>query len=204
MGDLWWRPNTSSHLAFAAGVEEVLDKVGVTLLLVDGNNDDAQQLGGGCDGVVDVGNHMKHLTRGCRWRWGDVRAGALGGAVTYRREGKTLGVDLFAGEATTERDVQKSNAGGRVDLFFSHDAPGETSITANLCKGPDAENRRLVGRAVAEASPRIAFHGHYQKPYQQTLQNGVEVMGLGRDAGESADVCVVSLVDCTVVFRDRV
>jgi hypothetical protein len=204
VGDVWWRPNTPDHEAFVGGMTDALAASGVTLLLVDGNNDDAAHLAAGSFSPREVVPGVIYLPRGCRWSWGATRAGAMGGAPTFRRENKVLGVDLFEGEEISDTDVQRSVAAGEVDVLFTHDAPTGAPATEGLIPGPDEQNRRRLAEVVRAARPRLVLHGHYHRASSGVLPEGTPVRGLARDKGASADLCVIEIPALNVRLHGRV
>jgi Icc-related predicted phosphoesterase len=123
--------------------------------------------------------------------------------LTFRRENKTLGVDLFDGEALTQDDVTRACLAGKVDVLISHDAPTGAPIPARLLPGPDADHRLLVARVVEQLQPSLVVHGHYHREYDHRPLSGPRIVGLGRDRDGTSDLCILNLADLSVVSRYR-
>lgn len=196
VGDLWWRPQSLSHSVVAEAISDASERYQVSLLLVDGNNDDAVALLGNADSARprQVTGRFWYAPRGSRWEWGGRRFTALGGARTFRTDGKTLGVDLFDGEGIQEDDVERAIAGGATDVLVCHDAPDAALLPMKTQPGPDSDNRDLVRRVVAATRPELVVHGHYHRPYEGYLADH-RVVGLGREHNGVPDVRILNLRD---------
>lgn len=194
VGDLWWRPQAPGHGEIVSAIVNASRRYQVSLLLVDGNNDDADALLGGGDPARprQVLGRFWYAPRGSRWEWGGRRFTALGGARTFRTGGKTVGIDLFAGEGLRESDVARAIAGGTTDVLVCHDAPDVALLPMRTQPGPDADNRGLVRRVVDATCPELVVHGHYHRPYEGSL-NGRRVVGLGREHDGQPDVRILDL-----------
>ncbi|MGC3995178.1 MAG: metallophosphoesterase family protein [Propionicimonas sp.] len=202
LGDFgFWRQGQK----FLRKVEARLAARGLELWWVDGNHEDFDRLNVlpvGPDGRRRISDHVWHLPRGFRWRWGDTVWVAAGGAVSVDRNYRTEGVDWFPQEELTGAEVDRIIADGPADMVVAHDAPlgvpflrrllhqelpawrRESAWPTGVLMRSD-EHQRRVRRLVEGVQAKRVFHGHHHIAYRDVLDAGhgqVEVFGLGMDA----------------------
>lgn len=204
VGDLWYQPRTDTFNDVVSSVLAGIQHAGCPLYLVDGNNDDADALlgDGEAGSTVEVGDGFIYASRGATWNVEGVSFAAFGGAVTFRRDGRTVGVDLFNNEVASDLDLQRALKGGRVDVLVTHDAPEGAPMPKTLKGGgPDEVNRKRVLQVLEARTPNLVVHGHYHASYEGLL-NDTRIVGLGRDKVGVPAYKVVDLAD--LVAREHV
>lgn len=119
------------------------------------------------EGFVPMSNRISYSPRGHRWEWDGVSFLSCGGAFSidkeYRlREEKAANTLWWPTEMIRPEDVEKSVAGGPVDVLLSHDCPYGVQIPNIKDDYPETvENRQMLAAIVSKTQPRWIFHGHY-------------------------------------------
>lgn len=205
VGDLCWRPRAADHAHVVGSLRRILAAHRVRLLLVDGNNDDARSLSEGSDGDVPVRvfDRFWYAPRGSSWVWQGRRFVGLGGAPTFRKKGRTLGVDLFEGEELDDAAVARACSLGSADVLVCHDAPAGSPVPVELVPGPDEQHRARVAAAVSTLQPALVVHGHYHRAYEHLSDAGARTVGLGKSQEGSADVLRVDIRSLTLLEHVR-
>lgn len=190
VGDFGYWPHMR---AFDQHVAEAASEAGVMWFWLDGNHENFDAL----ERAVDVNaaepqrmaEWLWYLPRGCTWEWDGVRFMALGGAYSIDKAYRVEGRSWWRQELLTREQVERAMDRGQVDILFTHDAPeGACPIVTNEYKGDEISrgNRKAVTAVMDAVIPKIVIHGHYHHRYSVTLQDGPQVVGLGRD-GEGPD-----------------
>lgn len=152
------------------------------VLFVDGNHENHTRL----DyheideevGVKKLTDHVWHLPRGYRWRWGTTDCMAVGGAISVDREFRVPGHDWFPRERMSPEEYIKCITPGKVDVVFAHDAPGTHPIPNIPPAGTfpdgviaDAKYYRytVVNNVGEHTKPELWFHGHYHSHYEEVI-----------------------------------
>jgi len=178
-------------------LENRLRTHGITLYFVDGNHEDFKRLYAkpiGEDGTRRVRDNIFHLPRGLRFEINGISYLALGGAASIDRKFRVVDRSYWEEELITDEDVEKSIAGGKVDVMLCHDSPASAPNTvtdnvmgqmrAQLSFGPEnlllcAWNRNQLDRVVQAVKPDYLFHGHYHAPMRGVIEStGTQVIGL--------------------------
>lgn len=181
VGDLWWRPASARHTDVERALRDGGERTGIGLWFIDGNNDDTGSLDAHSHEALVLGPHLTYLPRGCVLQLANRTVLGLGGAPTFRREGKILGVELFDTEELTDDDVARASVGTPVDILVSHDAPLKATLPMATRPGGEA-NRGRIDAVICARRPQLVVHGHYHRFYRASF-DGVSVVGLGRDRG---------------------
>ena len=192
------------EIEFLAAVDSALHRAGLDLWFIEGNHDNPGKLRKrpGPDGLRYITEHIRHIPRGHRWRWGGLAFLGCGGAHSVDRPWRTPGVSWWPEEAITDEDVKRcapaGGWGGLADFLIAHDCPtGVTIPGIDDRTGPPPfpplelqladEHRRQLRRIVDAVKPQIIVHGHYHVAYQQFVDAGaIDVVGLDCD-GSSLD-----------------
>jgi hypothetical protein len=198
---------------FLSLLEFTCERNSIELDFVDGNHEDFPALYRypiEDDGRRRLTKHIRHLPRGYRWQWGNLRFLALGGAFSVDRPMREPGRSWWPQETITAEQAQEAIAGGPADVLVAHDCPtgvGIPGIDDRLLPPPfepemiEASNQhRLVLADVAsQIQPRMIWHGHYHSRYDKIVDLGygpVWVNGLAHDSGRmDHNVFVVDLKD---------
>lgn len=206
VGDYGWWPRDLGGQKFIRKVESRLALRGLDLWWIDGNHEDFDRLEArpvDADGRRQLSDHVWHLPRGFRWRWGDVNWVAVGGAASVDKYRLIKDKDWFAAEELTDEQADLIVAGGPADVVVAHDAPlGVPFLRKELRQDLPAwrrdalvswpvealmrsdEHQRRVRRVVDGVEAKRVFHGHHHIRYSDTLEAAhgpVQVEGLGMD-----------------------
>ena len=181
LGDFGIWPGNSGAW-FLRDVNSVLDKLDITLLFVEGNHEDFDQIAAMPvdpeTGLQSWGAHLFRMPRGYRTVWQGLNIAALGGAHSVDRQWRLEDApDLhWEAEHVTEEEATAFSESGPADIIFMHDSPdgAPNSVTddpRNLGAKffPQAEldlaqkHRELLATAVNPTSPALIAHGHYHQ-----------------------------------------
>lgn len=190
--------------------ERELAKRDLPLWWVDGNHEDHDTLDSlvidGDTGRRPLSEHVQHLPRGHRWRWGGTDWLAVGGAVSLDVEYRTQGRTWFVQEELSDADADQIIAAGAADVVVSHDAPAGgkrwADVTAEfrpavrrwrcpdeVLARADAHGRRL--RRILDATqPTAWFHGHRHVRLDDRIE-ATRVIGLACDDMDVTDVALL-------------
>lgn len=157
-------------------LDKVLEEQHAFCWFIDGNHDGHDLLrrrppgGTGPSGEQWHKRRIAYVPRGTVWEWGGRLLGGLGGAVSLDRGERHEGIDWFPEEAVSRADVQqleRSCAGRRLDVLFSHDTPLREipwrtgfSVTGDLA-AQCAHSRSMVSQAADLSGAQLVIHGHY-------------------------------------------
>jgi hypothetical protein len=197
--------------AYLDGLDDALRRHGIVLGFVDGNHENFDWLltqPVGADGLRYLRRRIVHLPRGFRWRWGQTRCLAVGGAYSIDRFLRTPGKSWWPQESITGQQARDIAAAGAADAMFCHDCPAGIEVPGaardRLCCPAEELLRSQVHRAVLRSivdvvRPARLWHGHFHHRYQSLLQGQgyrTVVDGLGRN-GDPIDnnMVVVNLAD---------
>ena len=122
--------------------------------------------------------------------------GALGGSVSLDRRDPTVRHRRWDDEAPAQDDLEQliTNADGRLDVLFTHDAPaqvqnlksGMTGIPWDIQHAADNGRRRLA-EAVDRTQPTYVPHGHWRQANQERISECTEVIGLAEDGRRNSN-----------------
>lgn len=178
-------------------LDQVLDWHEMVLGFVDGNHENFDRLLGwpiAADGLRYLRDRIVHLPRGFRWRWGETRCVAVGGAYSIDRFLRTPGRSWWPQESITIEEARVIVAQGRADAMFCHDCPA--GITVPGAAGDrfgfpadelarSEEHRDLLRCIVDAVRPQRLWHGHFHHRYQALLDGPgyrTVVDGLGKNS----------------------
>jgi hypothetical protein len=189
---------------FLATVHGALEAVDATLVWVDGNHEDHDQIASwprpGPDSPASpvVGGEcltrIRHLPRGFRWRWHDRTWLALGGAVSVDQGSRVAGRSWWPQEAITGDQAAAVAAAGRADVMVTHDCPSRVALA--LPPPPRSwlpyvsqaqDHRALLQDVVDQVQPSYLLHGHYHRLYSEPVgmpYGTCQVTGLGSDGSD--------------------
>ena len=169
----------------------------LVLGFVDGNHENfdwllAQPVA--ADGLRYLRQRIVHLPRGLRWRWGNTRCLAVGGAHSIDTFLRTPQVTWWPQEEITAEQTRSITDGGQgVDAMFCHDCPAGIAVPgmerdrygfpAEAVAA--SEHHRQVLRGIVDGvQPIRLWHGHFHHRYQAVLDGDgyrAVIDGLGRD-----------------------
>jgi predicted phosphodiesterase len=183
LGDLCYLPREPDGRRFLRSAGALLRRAGLELLLVDGNHDDAEALAGAgtrtlAPTPVALGFRIHHLPAGTRFRLGNLRCLAYGGAFSPRPRG--AGRDWHRAAARERAALMRLAGGGEIDLLFCHDP-------RTLEQG--AQARGSFAALAAKLRPAIVLYAHQHRPHVSVAGESA-LVGLGsfRDGEASAVV----------------
>lgn len=112
--------------AYLDALDRALDEHDLVLGFVEGNHENfdwllAQPIAS--DGLRYLRNRIVHLPRGLRWRWGNTRCLAVGGAYSIDRFLRIPGTSWWPQETITDDDVRRIADAGPAEVMFCHDCP---------------------------------------------------------------------------------
>lgn len=142
---------------------------------IDGNHENHDALAEvdqSADGTVAINDRCRYLPRGLRWEWRGVRFGALGGAFSVDRRERVEGESWWAGEITSDADVQRLGE-DPLDVLVTHDAPDGVPLkglglpVVNQVLADEVRAR--LRSAVESTEPNLLLHGHWHHRYSHEL-----------------------------------
>jgi predicted phosphodiesterase len=157
--------------------------VGLELLLVDGNHDDAEALASAREhtsaaGPVPLGFRLHHLPSGTRFRLGRLRCLAYGGAFPVRRGRADRG--WYRAAALERAGFQFLAGGGEIDVLFCHD-PRTLELRGQA--------RGAFAALVAKLRPAVVIYAHQHRPHVSAVgQRALVGLGSFKDGRGSAVV----------------
>jgi predicted phosphodiesterase len=194
LGDLCYLPRDPEGQRFLRSAGDLLRRMGLELLLVDGNHDDAEALASAgarftAPGPVPLGFRLYHLPAGTRFRFGRLRCLAYGGACAFRP--RQAGRDWHRAAALERATLDRLAGGGEIDLLFCHDP-------RTLEQG--AQARGHFAALAAKLRPALVLYAHQHLPHVRAAgQPALVGLGSFRDRHASAVVLdsaeTVRLVD---------
>jgi len=192
-------------------LDDALRRRAMVLGFVDGNHENFERLLAvpvAADGLRYLREWVVHLPRGLRWRWGQTRCLAAGGAYSIDRFLRTPGTSWWPQETITKRQARAIAAGGSADAMFCHDCPSGVEVPGAAfdrfyCPADElhrSEAHRTLLRTIVDAvRPARLWHGHFHHRYR-TLLHGegycTVIDGLGKN-GDPIDnnMVVVNLAE---------
>ena len=183
LGDLNYLPREPEGRRFLRSAGSLLRRAGLELLLVDGNHDDAEALARARDrtlvpGPVPLGFGLHHLPAGTRFRLGNLRCLAYGGAFPARPP--RAGRHWYRAAALERAACERLAGGGEIDLLFCHDP--RTLEQGAHARGPFAA-------LVAKLCPALVIYAHQHRPHVSAAgQPALVGLGSFRDGQASAVV----------------
>jgi len=194
---------------FIEAVDYWCAKAGISRLLVTpGNHEDwawLEDAFAAQPGVpVSLSSIVAVLPRGYRFEIGTRTFVSFGGAASVDFEMRLAGVNWFAREMPTQKDVDLAVRDGSADVLLTHETiDGGTSATETILNrnplgfGPDAldysrQSRALVTGVWKAISPTLLFHGHMHAADEIALSSGQRVISLGRD-GQTRNLGLLEL-----------
>jgi predicted phosphodiesterase len=196
-------PDFASQGGFTAELVQLLEKLGLILIFIDGNHDAhpalrALPLNG--DGFGVISDRLLYAPRGHRWSLGGVRFGALGGAYSIDRYRGTEGWDWWLEETTVPEDVA---ALGRepLDVLITHDVPAGIDVESmfDLPEAIERESyivRSLLRDAVRNTEPTLVFSGHWHQRrtgLMPGMETRVHVLNMNGRAGNVVSLDLATL-----------
>jgi predicted phosphodiesterase len=182
LGDLCYLPGDPEGRRFLRSAGALLGQAGLELLLVEGNHDDAEALASaGADtpsSPVPLGYHLHHLPAGTRFRLGNLRCLAYGGAFPVWSPRADRGWHRAA--ALERAALKRLSSGSEIDLLFCHDP-------RTLEQGTQA--RGSFAALAAKLRPALVIYAHQHRPHASAAGEPA-LLGLGsfRDDASSAVV----------------
>lgn len=192
-------------------LDDTLRRQGVVLGFVDGNHENFNRLLSwpvAADGLRHLRDRIVHLPRGFRWRWGQTRCLAVGGAYSIDRFLRSPGKSWWPEETITPLQARDIIDAGPADVMFCHDCPVGIDVPGAAVDRfgfPEEELRRSdehqarLRSIVDVVRPARLWHGHFHHRYQSILYGDgyrTVVDGLGKN-GDPIDnnMVVVNLPD---------
>src|SRR6266705_223590 len=171
-----WDGKEKVRDSYLTEIENALAHANAELWFVDGNHENHPLLAELTRDGPYLTPHIKHLSRGTRWKWHGLSWLALGGAVSVDKNQRREGISWFPEEEITLEQVGKVIREGKTDVLLSHDAP--SWVPLELGTPPRqwesqilfAEaHRALMSDICLSVQPSLIFHGHYHVPANQFL-----------------------------------
>lgn len=181
LGDFGIWPGQSGA-QFLQQTNRLLEELDLTLLFVDGNHEDFDQIAAQPidpeTGLRPFGPRLFHMPRGWRSQWQGKTVAALGGAHSVDRQWRLQNAPETHWEAehVTEEEAADFAAAGPVDILFMHDSPEgapnevvDDPFSPGIQFFPREElylaalHRKRLAEAVDPTDPSWIFHGHYHR-----------------------------------------
>jgi hypothetical protein len=177
-------------------LDAALRRHAMVLGFVDGNHENFDRLLAvpvAPDGLRYLRERVAHLPRGLRWRWGQTRCLAVGGAYSIDRFLRTPHKSWWPQETMTEPQALAIVAGGPADVMFCHDCPSGVEVPGAAfdrfyCPADElrhSEQHRVLLRMIVDAvRPARLWHGHFHHRYRTLLEGEgycTVVDGLGKN-----------------------
>ena len=193
-----------------------LEKLGMTLIFIDGNHDNHPkliQLGANQgqrtrNGLVNILPRIWWASRGARFTAGGRTFAALGGAYSVKGPNLLQWVNWWPGiEEPSTRDLAALGQ-APADVLLTHEAPSGISYPNNVWVSQADELastnvKHLVRQGMEAVEPKLVFHGHHHVRATSTLNFGdgksTIVEALSQD--ERA-FCTVFLDTTTMTVRE--
>lgn len=199
----WDQTNHGDKMITASA--KIVEEFDIPLFWLDGNHENFDRLEAakafGADEPVEMAPNVFYLPRGTvinlDWMGKNYRLLAIGGAYSVDKAYRIWGKSWWPQEEITADDLDKCYEAGKVDIVFSHDAPGSAFMAAlmiaadgnsremahlamkNDQRFPGAKpNRDALESVLQSAQPKLWIHGHYHSAYTADLPNGTHVIGL--------------------------
>lgn len=196
VGDFGYWEHTQSGRNFLDGLEKRLVEArgvrpGLEWWFLDGNHENHDmlaELSRDDRGLGEVRDHIFHIPRGWRCRFGEYEWGFVGGAFSIDYQRRTKGISIWDQEQTTLADIDALGR-ARLDVLCAHDVFAGVDLDVvcpfrfNLNARDEAhanETRILLADAVAATKPSRYFHGHWHNAYEYQMGK-VSVCGLGAE-----------------------
>ncbi len=159
-----------------SNVREILEKLPVTVLFIDGNHENFDKL---YSYDVDIWNGGKvhyitgniiHLMRGQVFDIGGIKIFTFGGAYSIDKDSRTPGVSWFPEEIPSEEEYEEGLASlvkhnFSVDYILSHTAPSEVAAYMGYGELSDGEVqlRKYLQRIADAAEFKAWYFGHFHE-----------------------------------------
>lgn len=203
VGDFGFWPHTDPR--YVAKCDRILAREGCELWWIDGNHENFELLWNrehpvDENGLVVIGDHVRYIPRGHRFRLNGVSFLGMGGAVSHdkswrtgkekkrRKEHQQSRWFWWHEEALTEQQIAEAIAGGPCDVLLCHDAPEGIDLRGIVELSYDRDdfmtgiNRRLLRDLVLATRPALIAHGHYHeqhnRPFYHPSGITIDVAGL--------------------------
>jgi len=152
---------------YLAALDDALRRHGLVLGFVDGNHENFDRLLTqpiAADGLRHLRDRVVHLPRGFRWRWGQTRCVAVGGAYSIDRFLRIPGRSWWPQETITAQQACYIAAGGRADVMFCHDCPAGIEVPGAafdrfFCPPMNCNAARNIEHCCAASSTRFGPPG---------------------------------------------
>jgi predicted phosphodiesterase len=204
LGDFGYWPSHSRFIEAAASSP-------MPVWFLDGNHEHFPTLLSDAtahEGPARLRGNISYLQRGTHLEIEGVTIGVLGGAHSIDRSLRTEGVDWFAQEAVSARDLELMTNSGKASIMLSHDAPTAAPVPLNdeewlpaawqrelpAC----AEHRKLLQRAYEALQPALVAHGHYHVRYDAVVDEPwgqVQFLGLAHNGTGRQNAAVLEIAD---------
>lgn len=162
-----------------------LEKLGMTLIFLDGNHDNhpkLTQLGTNQgqrtrSGLVNILPRIWWASRGSRFTAGGRTFAALGGAYSIKTDNLVQWVNWWPGiEEPSSRDLVALGQ-TPADVLLTHEAPSGINYPNNLRVSQADELastsvKALIRKGMEAVKPQLVFHGHHHVRATSTLNYG--------------------------------
>lgn len=208
VGDFGIGPWPGERKTFTGVVDRMLARADAWMLVTPGNHENYATLEAAprdAAGMLVLGDRLRALPRGHRWRLGGLRWGSLGGATSIDQQWRTAGRDWWPQERIRQADVD-TLGDDPLAVLLTHEAPmGVTVESAMDVSRVDPatlaeadEGRRLVRRAVERTRPRVVLSGHWHQRLTHDLAlspGGSARCEVLPDETDRRNACVLDLHD---------
>ena len=194
LGDLCYLPRDPEWRRFLRSAGRLLRRVGLDLLLVEGNHDDADALARArartpATGSVPLGYGLHHVPSGTRFRLGRLRCLAYGGAFPVWSPRASR--DWHRNAARERAALNHVAGGGEIDVLFCHDP-------RTLEQGPQA--RGSLAALAAKLRPALVVYAHQHRPHV-SADGEPALVGLGSFKDGEASAVVLDSVETGRLVR---
>ncbi|MEW1835946.1 metallophosphoesterase [Microbacterium sp. NPDC079995] len=205
VGDFWMDLRKMDQIADAFSIERVLWTVGnhepfpAITPLAEAHPGQA----------IRVSQSVWLLPRPFRFTVGGRQILSLGGATSVDRYWRSPG-EWHPEESITDEQVATAQAGGRADIFVTHESPARTPVQAvkrilrtNPLGFPkeslveSAASRVRVAKVSEVVQPSIHLHGHMHAPGAGVLADGRRIISLGCN-GQQSNLAIVDLANLSI------
>jgi predicted phosphodiesterase len=191
VGDFGFWPSTKmdEDYRFSNWMHRAFLKAELPLWVIRGNHDDLRDAVRWQMDEPDFSPGLHWVPDGFRTSFNGTSLCFTGGAVSVDQGGRKEGKSWWADEVTSDEDVEKTIAGGKVDLWVTHDSvdlpPGrkiyDFGPQVNLQVSIQRHKMRLMFEAL---QPRLHIHGHHHHRYTAPTEFG-RVYGLGFESNDA-------------------